>query len=745
MIKRLLRRSSVGFARPAVSPGRSPGQVIRDRERDEQAAAALFTRRGLVLGLAHAVAFGALGSRLYQLQVLEAAEIAALAHDNRTRIIPVAPLRGRILDAAGNVLAANREIFRILVIPERGGDLRELRPLLGRLAPLVGLSKEEQERLFAKARGQARHIPLLVAEGVTFEQVAALQLRASDLPGVRAETVWARLYRLGEPEAQAMSHIVGYVGAVDKRALDDDPILRLADARVGKAGVEAGMEAELRGVGGQAKIEVDARSRFVRRVSETAPLAGRDVRLTVETKLQAQVMERLARDGRPGACVVLECETGEVRVMASAPAFDAGQLNGAQSKAAWQAVSANKDKPLLNRAIAGQYPPGSTFKMVTALAGLDAGLLTVKEKIECWGDVTYAGHLFRCWNRKGHIASDLHKALRESCDCYFYEAARRVGMEAIAAKARELGLGQTYEAGISQQKAGLIPTPLWKRNRSKTGWLIGETVLAGIGQGYVTTTPLQLAVMTARITLAKQAFAAFSTVTAAPRGATSGSSAARVGAAKKLAVSRTASLERLRARKIFIGVSFPISGSWIAEGRRESQVASPARAGAGTSAPLLRTHFPLYARRSWLRLPLGQPARLGFQPRQIRLGILVGLNSLGGAPVGIEGFEARSGNFGHLLVRHPSPALQHVAFVEGEEAVGLDDPVGHSGFLPARGAFLGEVEEHGGKPVERFDLRGVEIVFRHRDIGLAHPIAGPGGQRHVGLGRVGATISSAAV
>lgn len=503
MISRLLPRSTVGIARLSRSTVRGGGLVIRDGEREEREAQALFTRRGLLIGLAHAAAFGALGSRLYQLQVLEAAEIAAQALDNRTRIIPIAPQRGRILDAAGNVLAANREIFRILVIPERGGDLRELRPLLARLAPLVGLSKEDQERLFVKARGQARHIPLLVTDGVSFEQVAALQLRASDLPGVRAETVWARSYVARERDAQAMAHIVGYVGAVDKRALDDDPILRLADARVGKAGVEAGMEAELRGAGGQAQIEVDARSRFVRRVSETAPLAGRDVRVSVETALQAQVMERLARDGRPGACVVLECVTGDVRVMASTPTFDAGQLAGAQSKAAWQAVSANKDKPLLNRAIAGQYPPGSTFKMVTALAGLDAGLLTVKEKIECWGDVTYAGHMFRCWNRKGHIASDLHKALRESCDCYFYEVARRVGMEAIAAKARELGLGQTYDAGISQQKAGLIPTPGWKRNRSKTGWLIGETVLAGIGQGYVLATPLQLAVMTARIATGK--------------------------------------------------------------------------------------------------------------------------------------------------------------------------------------------------------------------------------------------------
>jgi penicillin-binding protein 2 len=288
---------------------------------------------------------------------------------------------------------------------------------------------------------------------------------------------------------------------VDRHALDDEPMLRLAEARVGKAGVEAGMEAELRGIGGQIEIEVDARSRFVRRVSETAPIAGRDVRVTVESALQGRALERLAKEGRPGACVVLDCVTGEVRVMASTPSFDASQLAGASSKAAWQALAANADRPLLNRSIAGQYPPGSTFKMITALAGLEAGVLTTKEKIACWGDVTYGGHLFRCWKRRGHLSSDLHKALRESCDCYFYEVARRTGIEAIAATAHRFGLGQTFMAGIGQQKAGLIPTPGWKRNqtKSRTGWLLGETIMAGIGQGYVLATPLQLAVMTARI------------------------------------------------------------------------------------------------------------------------------------------------------------------------------------------------------------------------------------------------------
>lgn len=478
---------------------------IRDPEREAREAAGTFTRRGLLLGLAHAAAFGALGSRLYQLQVLESAEIAAQALDNRTRLIAVPAKRGRIIDAGGQVLAFNREVFRIVVTPERGGNLGELRVLLARLAPLVGLTREEQDKLIVRARNRARHLPLVVAADVTFEQVAALQLRARELPGVRAETLWVRSYGAGSlREAQAVAHVVGYVGAVDRLALDDEPMLRLAETRVGKAGVEAGMEAELRGTGGQAEIEVDARSRFVRRVSETAPVNGRDVRLTVETGLQVRALERLARDGRPGACVVLDCTTGEVKVMASSPSFAAAGLAGAGSRPAWQALAADPDRPLVNRAIAGQYPPGSTFKMVTALAGLEAGVVTTKEKIECWGDVTYAGHMFRCWNRRGHIASDLHKALRESCDCYFYEVARRAGMDAIAATARTLGLGQTYDAGIGQQKAGLVPTPAWKRGqtrgiRSRGGWLLGETVMAGIGQGYVLATPLQLAVMTARI------------------------------------------------------------------------------------------------------------------------------------------------------------------------------------------------------------------------------------------------------
>lgn len=478
---------------------------MRDHAAEQRLAAMRFTRRGLLLGLGQAAVFGALASRLYQVQVLEGAVVAARAEDNRTREYPVAAVRGRILDATGQPLVTNREVFRAILHPQRGttseaATARSLAALFARLAPILGLSDDDQDRLAFKA-WRSRREPLVIADGLTFEQAAAIQVNGPDLPGITVEPQWQRSYQAlsGRP-GEAMAHLVGYVGALDKRALDDAPVLRLAATRVGKTGVEAGMEIDLRGVAGTVVVEVDARGRHVRRLAETRPLPGRDVTLSVDIALQSAVMERLSREANPGAVVALDIATGEVLVMASAPSFDPSTMTGPQSKAVWHALNTDKRRPLVNRCIAGQYPPGSTFKMVTALAALEDNALTTKEKIECWGDVTYSGHVFRCWNRRGHIASDLHKALRESCDCYFYEAARRVGMDKIALMARKLGLGQTYEAGIAQQKAGLIPTPAWKRQiNRKTGWLIGETVLSGIGQGYVLTTPLQLAVMTARL------------------------------------------------------------------------------------------------------------------------------------------------------------------------------------------------------------------------------------------------------
>jgi penicillin-binding protein 2 len=467
---------------------------------DEGATA--FSRRAVLLGLANVAAFGGIGARLHHLQIVDAGGFGALAEENRTRLFARVPLRGRILDATGMPLAWNRESFRLTLDARKVSDLVVLRDVLEQLAPVIRLDGDDVEKLLARTRGQGSRQPLVLADDVSFDVMAALQVRMVRLPGLQVEAVVAREY--APAAAGSMAHIIGTMGAVDRRALDDPPLLRLSTFRVGKTGVEAGMEMQLRGVAGTTAIEVDSRGKPQRNLSDVAPVSGRDVTLSLDVKLQAKVVERLAREGRPGAVVAIDVITGELAVMASTPSYDPATLIGTGAAKGWRALLADRDKPLLNRAIAGQYPPGSTFKMVTALAALEAGVVTTKEKIECWGDVTIAGHTFHCWNRKGHISSNLHKALRESCDCYFYEIAQRAGMEKIAVMGRRLGLGQVFETGLSQHKAGLLPTAAWKRARSKRGWLTGETLLAGIGQGYVLATPLQLSVMTARIATGRE-------------------------------------------------------------------------------------------------------------------------------------------------------------------------------------------------------------------------------------------------
>jgi penicillin-binding protein 2 len=450
-----------------------------------------FTRRVLLLGLAQAAGFAALGTRLYQLQVMEGGRFAPLAEDNRIDIKVLAPVRGRIFDRAGIELAHNNENYNATVRVVREIDLPKIIKLVGEV---VTIPADEQAALLAKAKQQARGSTLVLANDLTFDQVAALNLLAPQLPGVETNNAHRRAYDHGA----VMGHIVGYTGKVERHAMDDDPLLRLQTVKVGKSGVERGLELTLRGKGGTRKFEVDSRGRVVRHLEEAEPVNGNDVVLSVDLELQKKVVARLARERR-AALVVLDTATGEIVAMASNPGYDPSSFVNGIDEEQWKALSNGADQPMLNRAIGGMYPPGSTFKMVTALAALEANTVTLKEKCECNGVFELAGQTYRCWKRTGHVNADLHKALRESCDLYFYEAAKRTGITALATMARRLGLGQIYDCGLPQQKRGVIPDPDWKRTEYRAGWLDGETILAGIGQGYVSTTALQLAVMTARI------------------------------------------------------------------------------------------------------------------------------------------------------------------------------------------------------------------------------------------------------
>ncbi len=455
-----------------------------------------FSRRALLLGLGQTAVFGGLAARLYELQVRDAARYAPLAEQNRTDVQVVPAVRGRILDRLGRVLADNEQVYRVTVTPALA---RDLKTVLVRLSRVVPLTSEKREQIAVRARRQSRNLPIVVASELSFDDVAEISVLAPHLPGVRADIAWRRRYHDGV----TMGHIVGYVGNADRMAREDaDPALKVPGARAGHSGVELALETALRGEAGQIRTEVDARGRIGRALDHKAAAPGRDVRLTIDSALQKHVLARLTQERR-GAVVALEAETGAVVAMASHPTFDPSPLGGGVSDQLWRRLSSLESRPMLNRAIAGLYPPGSTFKMVTALAALHNDIISPKDYVTCDGSFDLKAQTFRCWRRHGHGRVDLHRALKESCDVYFYELAHRVGIDAIADMARHLGLGRVFDTDIALQKAGVIPDPEWKRANvsAKFGgaWLPGETVLAGIGQGYVATTPLQLAVMAARL------------------------------------------------------------------------------------------------------------------------------------------------------------------------------------------------------------------------------------------------------
>jgi penicillin-binding protein 2 len=435
-----------------------------------------FTRRTLLIGGAQAGLFALLLQRLHQIQVIDADELAE---------------RGDILDRFGVTLASNREDLRISIVPGLTPSVDET---LRMIAEIVPISAETAERARRLSRRQSAHVPILVADRLTWRQFALVNLLAPQLPGVLPERGSARIYR----DARSAAHILGYVGAAGKDRIAEDPVMRVPGFRIGMAGVEQGFDRDLRGEPGAARIEVDARGRGVRGLGETSRADGGALVLTIDRAMQDVASKRIEKERR-ASVVALDAESGDVLVMASHPGFDPNDLVRDITPDTWRELVANKDKPLGAKAVQGQYPPGSTFKMVTALAGLEAGLITPRTRIRCPGAFHLGRARFGCWKRGGHGSVDLHDAIKQSCDVYFYETAHRLGIDRLAAMARRFGCGEAFGIGLPEEKAGVVPDAAWKRATMGQPWYGGETVIAGIGQGFVLTTVLQLAVMTARL------------------------------------------------------------------------------------------------------------------------------------------------------------------------------------------------------------------------------------------------------
>lgn len=457
------------------------------------------TRRALLLGGAQLAVAGGLAWQMRKIAVDQSQSFRLLADENRINIRLLPPTRGLIFDRLGTPLAYNEPNYKIDMVREQAGDPEAV---LRRLQALIPLTDEDIARALETMAARRAFVPVTVAEDLGWEHVAAVSANAPALPGVSAELGHYRVY----PKSGDFAHVVGYVGPVSdydlKQRQDDDPLLMIPRFQIGKTGVERRIDRTLRGKAGVERIEVNSVGRVMRVLGREEPKPGADVQLTLDNRLQRYALERMGEES--AAVVVMDVTNGDIVALASAPSFDPNKFVRGISVTDWKALNEDDHKPLLNKTVTGTYPPGSTFKMITALAALEAGIVTPQKTVTCNGFTEVSGQRFHCWRRGGHGKVSLRKSLRESCDVYYYELAQEIGIEAISAMARRFGLGESHAIELPAVRAGLTPTKEWKRQNRGADWVIGDTLNAAIGQGFVLASPLQLAVMTARLATGTQ-------------------------------------------------------------------------------------------------------------------------------------------------------------------------------------------------------------------------------------------------
>lgn len=458
-----------------------------------QAADALrsFTRRALFIGAMQGALLSLMVARLGWLQLSEGQRYKTLADKNRINIKLLPPSRGLILDRQGQPLAVNTQNFRAILIPEQTEDMKAS---LKRLKGLIALTDKEIEGTIERASKSAKFLKVEIKDNLTWEEVATIEVNLPDLPGISIDVGEVRDY----PDGLPMAHLIGYVGAFSKGVVDEDPLLTLPGFKVGKTALEKTYDSALRGLAGASEVEVNVLGREVRELRNKPAVKGKALVLTVDSTLQNFTQARIAME-RSASAVVMNPKTGEVYALASHPSFDPNVFARGIPTDLWEELLNDPGHALTNKAIAGQYPPGSTFKMVTALAGLEAGKISQHTKHYCPGFFNFGNAKFHCWKKEGHGSVNVVRALAESCDTFFYEIANDIGIDRIAEMGRKLGMGDKLGFELAEERPGLMPDKNWKRRELGQSWHPGETIVAAIGQGYVQTTPLQLAVMTSRL------------------------------------------------------------------------------------------------------------------------------------------------------------------------------------------------------------------------------------------------------
>jgi len=432
-------------------------------------------------------------SRLWFLQIYNGEEYSNRADNNRVRMSEIAAPRGNILDTKGREMVTNRPSFNVVLVRENSNNVDEL---IKKLAAALDLEISDLWEKLRDAGSKPRHIPVRLLEDVDWETLAYVENHNQEFPGIRVETIPTRVYHYGNLAA----HAIGYLGEISKKelAVRDREIYTGGDL-VGKMGLERLRESDLRGEKGSSSLEVNAKGFEQRLLKTEDPLPGNDIQLTLDAELQKVAEDLMDAGDKAGAVVAMEVKTGRMLVLASNPVLPLNQFVGGISHKNWNALLENPKFPLINKVVQAMYPPGSTYKMITAMAGLVTGVINKDTVLYCPGHYYFGKRRYHCWKRSGHGAVNLKRAISESCDVYFYQVGLRAGVDKLAEIAGKFGLGHKSGIEMEHEKAGLTPTKAWKEKKYQKKWQEGETLSVAIGQGFNLTTPLQICQLTATI------------------------------------------------------------------------------------------------------------------------------------------------------------------------------------------------------------------------------------------------------
>ena len=454
----------------------------------------VISRRIFIVSIAKVIVFTGIIGRLFSLQVSENKKYLRLSDKNRLREWKLPPVRGEFFDYFGNTVAGNMEVYRLHVIPEQ---VENFNNLMVRLKTILDLSDKEYSKIVKKKNNQKPWETIIISENLSWDQFSKLNLYLHELDGAKPVLSVSRYY----PYKENFTHVLGYLSRASALDLEENESIKknyVPGLKVGKSGLEKTFEKDLIGTNGVQRYEVNAYGKRIKQLDYTVGKKGKNITLTVDAEIQKFANDILI--GKSGSISVMDIYTGEIVALHSSPSFDPNLFLHGISNKDWKLIRENPLKPLLNKTISGLYSPGSTIKPIVALSALENDVISPNMKVKCTGKIELYDHTYHCWKKKGHGYMDLRNAIKQSCDTYFYETSRRLGVDRLNVTATKFGLGHKVLNGIfKNEKKGLVPSTKWKKNNLGRGWVLGETLLTGIGQGYIQTTPLQLCLMTAQL------------------------------------------------------------------------------------------------------------------------------------------------------------------------------------------------------------------------------------------------------